>query len=150
MNLFETLEMPPLEEDLFKKISLYTDGGSRGNPGIAGCGGAIYDADQKEIGQFSKFLGLKTNNYAEYQGLIEGLKLAQKLKATHIQVFMDSKLAIEQMKGSWKVKHPQIKLLFQEAKSLEGTFQLVNYQHVLRHKNTRADSLANSAMDKKA
>lgn len=146
MNLFDNLpEAPPTKEF---KAQLYTDGGSRGNPGIAGCGGVIYGQGKQELATFAEFLGHQTNNYAEYKGLIVGFAEALKLGVTHLEVFMDSKLAIEQMKGSWKVKHPQIKILFQEAKVLEEQFQNVQYAHVLRHLNTRADELGNQAMDR--
>ena len=147
MNLFADLPGEPTSKNELK-LTLYTDGGSRGNPGISGCGGVLYDGSKTEVATFSEFLGHQTNNFAEYQGLIIGFQEALKLGGTDLEVFLDSKLAIEQMKGAWKVKHPQIKILFQEAKVLEEQFENVSYQHVLRHLNTRADELANQAMDR--
>jgi len=146
MNLFETL--PAGSNDAPLTASLYCDGGSRGNPGPAGCGGVLYDEKKQEMATFHKFLGEGTNNYAEYQGLIIGMGLALKHKVTDLTVCLDSKLAIEQMSGNWKVKHPHMKILWQEAKALEEGFVSVIYKHVRREKNTRADELANLAMDR--
>ncbi len=130
-----------------KSATLFCDGGSRGNPGPAGCGGALFDANKKEIGAYYEFLGHQTNNFAEYTGLILGLKKALELDITHLKVCMDSKLAIEQMGGNWKVKHPDIKKLWEQAKLLCEDFIEVTYAHVPREKNKRADALANKAMD---
>lgn len=145
MNLFSHLST---DNDSSLTATLYTDGGSRGNPGPAGCGGIIYDVENQEIDRFHRFLGERTNNYAEYRGMIIGMQLALKRDVTDLTVYMDSKLAIEQMSGNWKVKHPQMRILWQEAKALEESFNTVDYQHVRREKNTVADELANLAMDR--
>ena len=132
-----------------KKAFLFGDGGSRGNPGIAGCGGVIFDKDKKEIIRFKKFLGHQTNNYAEYMSLILGLEESLKLQITDLEVFMDSKLVIEQMNGNWKIKHPQIKILWEKAKNLCENFNTVKFTHIRREKNKIADQMANKAMDEK-
>lgn len=132
------------------RACLYSDGGSRGNPGPAGCGGVIYGEKKAVLGDFHRFLGERTNNYAEYQGVIIGMQTALSLGVTELVVRMDSKLAIEQLAGRWKVKHPQIRILWQEAKGLEAQFEKVSYEHVRRELNIRADQLANLAMDRQA
>lgn len=145
MNLLSGIKTEPKTG---LKGTLYSDGGSRGNPGPAGCGGIIYDEKKVILGDFHRFLGERTNNYAEYQGVIIGMQTALNLGVSALVVKMDSKLAIEQLAGRWKVKHPQIRLLWQEAKALESEFEQVHYEHVRREHNTQADQLANLAMDR--
>ncbi len=146
-NLFADIPESEFFEKEEKKGFLFGDGGSRGNPGPSGCGGVIYDENKKILKTYKKFLGVQTNNYSEYTSLILGLEEAEKLNITHLDVFMDSKLAIEQMNGNWKVKHPQIKILWQQAKVLSENFQEITFAHVRRKKNTVADKMANEAMD---
>jgi len=146
-NLFSDIPESEFFQKEEKKGFLFGDGGSRGNPGVAGCGGVIYDENKKILKTFKKFLGHQTNNFSEYTSLILGLKEAEILNITHLKVFMDSKLAIEQMNGNWKVKHPQIKILWQEAKTLSENFKEISFTHVRREKNTLADKMANEAMD---
>lgn len=130
-----------------KKGFIFTDGGSRGNPGIAGCGAVLYDENKKELATDKKFCGTQTNNFAEYQGLILGLELALENKATDLIVFMDSKLIVEQMNGNFKVKNFGLKPLFEQAKNLSENFAKISFHHVPREKNKMADQLANQAMD---
>lgn len=92
------------------KVCIEADGGSRGNPGIAGAGTVVYDAGRNEVlRRISYVVGIATNNVAEYQGLINGLSAAGELGATEVEVFLDSKLVVEQMSGRWKIKHPDMK-----------------------------------------
>jgi ribonuclease HI len=130
-----------------KKGFLFTDGGSRGNPGIAGCGAVLYDDKRKEIAVDKKFCGIQTNNFAEYQGLIIGLELALKNEITDLVVFMDSKLIVEQMSGNYKVKNVGLKPLFEQAKNICENFAGISFKHIPREKNKVADMLANQAMD---
>lgn len=124
------------------------DGGSRGNPGPAGFGALVRDAQTGQVlAERSVALGITTNNVAEYSGLIAGLKAAAELGADAVEVRMDSKLVIEQMAGRWKVKHPNMKPLAIAAQRLAGGFAKVEYTWIPRGRNVAADLLANQAMD---
>ncbi|MFH1561506.1 MAG: ribonuclease HI family protein [Patescibacteria group bacterium] len=131
------------------KISIYTDGGSRGNPGPAAIG-VVVKENNKIIFQLGKTIGVATNNEAEYQGLIEALKwlIEQKNKIDQIDFFLDSKLVVFQMKGEYKVKAPKVIPLFAQAKQLEKQIDSkINYQHIRRELNSQADALLNQALD---
>lgn len=136
------------------RLDVECDGGSRGNPGIAGCGSSVLEGDQ-EVAARWEFIAKATNNVAEYQGLINALELAIEVAKIHgvaaadleIQVRMDSKLVVEQMSGRWKIKHPDMKPLAARVKELEATLAAVTYNWVPRAQNKRADELANRAMD---
>lgn len=134
------------------KIFLYSDGGSRGNPGVAGAGSLVLDASTKEpLAKIVYAFSDKTsNNVAEYRGLIEGLRAARALGADEVYVFMDSKLVVEQMTGRWKIKHPDMRTLAVEARSLASGFSRVTYTWVPRAQNKEADYLSNVAMDASA
>jgi probable phosphoglycerate mutase len=122
------------------------DGGSRGNPGPAAFGAVVYENDKvvKEIGAA---IGVASNNVAEYQGLIAGLKAANEIDpAAIILVKMDSKLVIEQMSGRWKVKHPNMKELAKQAFATHDP-KLVSYQWIPREENSHADSILNDVLD---
>ena len=147
MNLFANID-PEFAIKPTKKGLMMSDGGSRGNPGIAGAGAVLYDMKKKEIGRSGIFCGVQTNNYAEYEGMICGLNLALKNDITDLEVYMDSKLIVEQMSGNWKVKNANIKPLFEKAKNIAEQFATVSYHHVRREKNTVADSIANEVMDR--
>ncbi|MCW2497163.1 histidine phosphatase family protein [Jatrophihabitans sp.] len=132
-------------------VIVEADGGSRGNPGPAGYGAAVSDARTGEVlAERSESIGVETNNVAEYRGLIAGLTAAAELGASTVQVRMDSKLVVEQMKGSWQVKHPGLQPLAREARALAAGFQQVSYEWIPRAQNTHADRLANEAMDRAA
>ncbi|CAB4583103.1 unannotated protein [freshwater metagenome] len=122
------------------------DGGSRGNPGPAAFGAVVYENDKivKEIGAA---IGVASNNVAEYQGLIAGLKAANEIDpAATILVKMDSKLVVEQMSGRWKVKHPNMKELAKQAFATHDP-KLVSYQWIPREENSHADSILNDVLD---
>lgn len=127
--------------------SLYTDGGSRGNPGPAAYGCALYDEAGILVDIDAAFLGNKTNNYAEYQGIICGLKLAQKLGVTDIVCYLDSELIVKQVNGEYKVKHENIKPLYKELMTLVEKFNSFAFSHVYREKNKVADKLVNLILD---
>ena len=127
------------------------DGGSRGNPGPAGSGAVVRDGETGElVAEQSVGLGETTNNVAEYQGLISGLRAAQENGATSAHVRMDSKLVVEQMSGRWKVKHANLQPLAREAAGLVRALGEVTFELIPRKENSHADRLANAAMDEQA
>jgi ribonuclease HI/DNA-directed RNA polymerase subunit RPC12/RpoP len=130
-------------------ITVNFDGGSRGNPGMAGIGVVLSAEDGTPLVTLGQYIGRATNNVAEYMGLIVGLKEAQKLGATKIHVRGDSELIIKQMRGEYRVKNPGLKSLYDQACTLADQFDSIVYEHNLRHHNSIADRLANLAMDKK-
>lgn len=130
------------------KVIVEADGGSRGNPGPAGYGAVVRDKLSGEtLAERKGFVGVATNNVAEYQGLIAGLRAASELNAETVDVRMDSKLVVEQMSGRWKIKHPSMQPLAREAQALARTFRTVTYEWIPRERNRQADRLANEAMD---
>ncbi|MCV7381016.1 bifunctional RNase H/acid phosphatase [Mycobacterium alsense] len=130
------------------KVVIEADGGSRGNPGPAGYGAVVRSADRSTVLAESKqAIGVATNNVAEYRALIAGLDDAAQLGATEAEVFMDSKLVVEQMSGRWKVKHPDLIELHARARELASRFDRISYAWVPRARNADADRLANEAMD---
>lgn len=129
---------------------IFTDGGSRGNPGEAGIGLVIFDGSTGEIvKQLGDYLGQTTNNVAEYSALIRALQIARELGGEKIEVYADSELMIKQLNGQYKVKSEGLIPLYQQVKQLSRGFQSCQFTHVLRGKNKLADELANLAMDKK-
>ncbi len=130
-------------------IEIYADGGSRGNPGVAGGGFAIYKKGEL-VGQGSEFFGQKTNNQAEYLALRAALREAYDLFGdVSIHCFLDSKLVVEQMKGNFKVKSENMKPLFEEVSRIADQFESFKIDHVPRAQNKVADRLANEAMDQR-
>ena len=135
------------------KIITYTDGGSRGNPGPAASGIYIINDNNKELARFGTFLGIQTNNFAEYTAIIEALSWILQNQQTlgaidAIECKMDSQLACRQLTGLYKVKHPQIKPLFAQVQLLQQELAVpFRFIHVPREKNTIADSEVNSALD---
>jgi broad specificity phosphatase PhoE/ribonuclease HI len=131
-----------------ESVVVEADGGSRGNPGPSGFGAVVRDpATGDVLAERSGFLGVNTNNVAEYRGLIAGLEAARDLGAGSVLVRMDSKLVVEQMSGRWQVKHPAMRDLAREASALRAQFQEVQFEWVPRARNGAADRLANEAMD---
>jgi len=133
------------------KVTVEADGGSRGNPGPAGYGAVVFDADTGDVlAERKEGVGHTTNNVAEYRGLIAGLAAARDLGADTVAVRMDSKLVVEQMSGRWQVKHPAMQPLNAEAKQLAAGFARITYEWIPRERNKHADRLANEAMDEQA
>lgn len=129
-------------------VIVEADGGSRGNPGPAGYGAVVWDADRAHVlAERKEFLGVATNNVAEYRGLIAGLEAAAELGAREVSVRMDSKLVVEQMSGRWKVKHEAMIPLADRARRLVAGFDRVSFAWIPRKENSHADRLANEAMD---
>ena len=130
------------------RVIVEADGGSRGNPGPAGYGAVVRDADTGQVlREVAAGIGVASNNVAEYRGLIAGLTAAIDLGADEVDVRMDSLLVVNQMKGEWKVKHEAMKPLASEAAALVRRLPVVRFQHVPRAQNSHADRLANEAMD---
>lgn len=129
-------------------FSLFTDGGARGNPGPAAIGGILFDPNNKKIEDFSVYLGIGTNNQAEYQALKHGLALAKKHRITRLTCYLDSELVVRQMNREYKVKDPSLAKLFAEIYSGTGSFQKLVFAHIPREKNSLADALVNQALDK--
>jgi probable phosphoglycerate mutase len=130
------------------EVIVEADGGSRGNPGHAGYGAVVFDADHARVlAERREYIGVATNNVAEYRGLIAGLEAAAELGARVVSVRMDSKLVIEQMSGNWKVKHAAMIPLADRARRLVAGFDRVTFTWIPRAENSYADRLANEAMD---
>jgi len=127
-------------------VTIYADGGSRGNPGPAGCG-AVLIKDGATVSSVSHFLGVATNNVAEYTGLVLGLERALALGYKVVDVKMDSELVVKQMNGQYRVKNEGLIPLFNQARSLASRFSSFSISHVRRELNKDADLLANRAMD---
>ncbi len=134
-----------------KKESLLTahcDGGSRGNPGPAGFGAVVEDENGVVLARLNGFLGICTNNVAEYSGLLAVLRWALQEGHSRLKVVADSELMVKQMKGIYKVKSPDLKPLWEEAKLLTKKLKDFRIEHTLRGGNKEADRLANEAMDR--
>jgi ribonuclease HI len=139
------IEVPKIYPEYDFKLNF--DGCSKGNPGLAGAGAVIYKFD-KEYWSNYFFVGEKfTNNHAEYAGLILGLQQAKEFGIKYLKVEGDSLLVINQMKGLYKCKSENLIELYNQAKELEKHFENIDYVHVLRNKNKRADALSNFAID---
>jgi len=132
------------------KLTIYTDGGARGNPGPAATGIIIKDEKGKTVANYGEYLGEQTNNYAEYMGIISGLKKAKALGATEVECIADSKLVVEQMSGHWKVREPSLQKLFVLAYNAAAQFKKVKYKHILREGNKEADTEVNKILDQYA
>jgi ribonuclease HI len=125
---------------------IYTDGGSRGNPGPAGIG-AVITHDGKAVASISEFLGVTTNNVAEYTALIRALEKSLEHGIQKVEVRTDSELMVRQMNGEYRVKNEGLKPLFLKAQALKNRFASFVIVHVRREQNKEADRLANQAMD---
>ena|SRR5437899_1934401 len=129
------------------KVTAYVDGASRGNPGPAGFG-VFMTTDAGDIIEISGYLGVATNNVAEYAGLLEALSVAREEGATEVEVISDSLLLVNQMLGRFRVKHPNLIPLYERARRLAGSFARFSIRHTLRAGNKEADRLANLAVDR--
>lgn len=125
-----------------------TDGAARGNPGPAGVGVVLTDPEGAVVDELARGIGWATNNVAEYQALIEALKLARSHGVSELAVFSDSTLMVQQMRGAYKVKHEGLKPLHAAARKLASEFARIRYEAVPRGRNKRADELANLGVDR--
>lgn len=128
-----------------KALNIYIDGAAKGNPGPAGIGVVVCDGDGYVLKNISKFIGEATNNVAEYTALIYALREALILKANEVRIWTDSELLYKQLKGDYKVKHLNLKPLFEQIKHLSGSFKSFEIRHISRNNNRGADKLANQA-----
>jgi ribonuclease HI len=141
-------ELQPHPGARLKTLRLRTDGASRGNPGPAAIGVVIEDDQGNRLRTFHRFIGVRTNNEAEYQALIDGLKAVAAWKPDRLEIYLDSKLVVEQVNGTYRVKKPELQPLYQQVKVLLGGFSdSPEIKHVERAGNKGADKLANMALD---
>jgi len=133
--------MPP-------KLTIFTDGGARGNPGPAAIGIVIKDGHGKILQQTAEYIGHATNNQAEYKALLKGLELAKKYQPQEIIVYLDSELVVKQMKQEYRVKDNDLQSLFIKVWNLALGFKKVSYHHISRSLNKEADLLLNQELDK--
>lgn len=130
------------------KLIIFTDGGSRGNPGPAGLGAIIYDENHNVVSEISEFLGVTTNNQAEYRAILAAIKKAVSLGASEVEFYLDSELAVKQLNREYKVKNKDLAPLFLAIYNLTLSFKKISFTHVPRERNKEADRLANEAMDR--
>lgn len=138
-------ELPPLPEGW---VLAHCDGGARGNPGPAGFGAVLVSSTGEPLAELSEFLGFRTNNFAEYSGLLAVLAWALEHGQPQVRVISDSELMVKQVQGKYKVNSPDLKPLHEEARRRIGQLKGFEIFHALRHKNKVADQLANEAMDR--
>ena len=129
------------------KATLYADGGSRGNPGPAASGAVLYDDRGEVLEEIGTFLGVTTNNVAEWTALLEGLRAALARGVDDIDVRLDSELVVNQLSGAYRVKHPRLIPLYTEAKALLRRFGKADIRHVRRSQNKAADAVVNQVLD---
>ncbi len=130
------------------KLIIFSDGGARGNPGPSGIGAVLYDENKVMVAEVSEYLGVATNNQAEYKALIAAIKKAQELGASELDCYLDSELVVKQLKREYKVKNADLAPLFLIIHNLSASFKRISYTHIPREKNKEADRLANEAMDR--
>ena len=143
-NLFQ--DQPTQDETRW--FTAWCDGGSRGNPGPSGYGAVIQDSEGRTVARLSEFLGIQTNNFAEYRGLLAVLDWSLQHGAKHLRVVSDSELMVRQMRGQYKVASPILRPLWEEAKRRAARLERFEMTHTLRGGNKEADRLANQAMDR--
>ena len=131
-----------------KRLTIYVDGASRGNPGPAAVGVVIKDEKGITTLKASSSIGRATNNQAEYTALIMALQEAKRLRASHVEIRTDSQLMAQQITGNYRVRNAHIRPLFEQAMQLLTTFQHCSIHHIPRDLNSEADALANEALDK--
>jgi len=141
-------ESLPIQHRHSQKIKIFIDGASRGNPGPSAAAAIFYNSSGKFLKQISKFLGNATNNMAEYAGLLIALDLALQLNVRQIEIHSDSDILIKQMKGVYKIKSPNLKHLYLQAKEKAQKFDIVTFKHIPREMNHAADALCNNLLDK--
>jgi len=134
-------------KDQYDELHIFTDGGSRGNPGPSATGYVIMNKDEQVIAEGGTYLGITTNNQAEYRAVTEALLAAKKFKPKKILFFLDSMLAVRQIKGEWKVKNADLKPVHAEIIDLMKDFDSVEFSHVRRKYNTLADAEVNKVLD---
>jgi ribonuclease HI len=133
-----------------RRILIYTDGAARGNPGPAGLGAILRDAETREVlAELARFLGVRTNNYAEWTAVEDALQEALRLGATHVDLRMDSELVARQITGRYRVKHADLKPIHASVMAMLGQLEGYTVGHVPRELNRDADRLSNVAIDER-
>ncbi len=140
---------PPPTVAKHTTLTLFSDGAARGNPGPAGAGAVLKAADGAIVARVGKFLGVQTNNVAEYEGVLIGLQRALDMGVRVVHVRADSLLVISQLRGEWKIKNEGLKPLYEQAKRMLRQFERVTLQHVPRAQNSDADEMSNRAIDER-
>ena len=133
----------------YHRLRVYCDGAARGNPGPAGAGAVLVEPSGQVVDKLGKFLGHQTNNYAEYMGLLLGLKRARELDVSEVEVFADSELMIRQLGGRYQVKSPSLRPLYLEALAVLNGFERVKLVHVPREMNRAADEMTTRAIEER-
>jgi ribonuclease HI len=131
------------------RLRVYSDGAARGNPGPAGAGAVLVEPSGQVVDKLGKFLGHQTNNYAEYMGLLIGLRRARELGVREVEVFADSELMIRQLGGRYQVKSASLRPLYEESLKLLNQFERVKLVHVPREMNRAADEMSNRAIEER-
>jgi ribonuclease HI len=134
--------------NVIMKLTTYTDGGARGNPGPAALGVVIKNETGATVAGYGIYLGEQTNNFAEYSALISALEKAKELGATEVHCILDSELVTKQMNRQYKVRDPGLQKLFIKAYNAAQQFKKVTFTHTLRANNKEADAWVNDALDK--
>lgn len=129
------------------KITIHTDGGSRGNPGPAATGIVIKNETGETLAAYGEYLGIQTNNFAEYSALLSALHKAQELGATEVVCILDSELVVKQMNREYKVREPQLQSLFVKIYNITQTFKKITFKHTMRSGNKEADAQVNKVLD---
>ena len=132
------------------RLLIHTDGAARGNPGPAGLGALLQDAETGEtVAELARFLGVRTNNFAEWTAVEAALAEAQRLGATAVDLRTDSELVARQIAGRYRVRHPDLKPIHARVMTMLGTFSVYTVGHVPRERNREADRLSNVAIDQR-
>ena len=140
---------PVLAVQPHRKLRVASDGAARGNPGPAGAGAVLFDEQGRVLERLGTFVGRQTNNVAEYQGVLLGVRRARELGAEELEVIADSELMVRQLSGAYQVRAPALRELHAEALSLLKAFRKVKLVHVPREQNAEADEMSNRAIDEK-
>lgn len=148
--LDESVTIDNIEPESTEKLThakLFTDGGSRGNPGPSASGAVILDMDDRVVETIGSFLGITTNNQAEYKAVLLGLETAKKMGVSHLYCYMDSLLIVNQMSGKYKIKSQDLLPIYAKIKELSKKFDHISFTHVPRALNKLADSKVNQILD---
>ena len=132
---------------VYKKFTIYTDGGARGNPGPAGIGAVIKNESGEVVAEISEYIGEATNNQAEYKAVIAAIEKARNLGAEEVEFFLDSELVVKQLNREYRVKNEDLAPLFVRVYNASLGFKKITFKHVPREKNKEADRLVNEAID---
>jgi len=136
-----------MKNSAYSAVEIYTDGGSRGNPGQSAIGFLIYGPNKEILEQFYECIGIRTNNYAEYYAIIKALDAAKKYGCEEAVVYTDSSLAYNQISGFWKIKDDEIRKMVILVKKEIVNFKIFKIIHIPREKNKEADKLVNVALN---